>query len=117
MIIKAGIDIVFIPRIQRLLDNPNALQRMLHARELSNLEPRHIAGVIAAKEAFFKALEMRPEWHEVEVTAKESGKPILLLSSALQKKVKDADCSISHDEEYAVASVVLVQEVSHAHPS
>ena len=107
MPIKTGVDIVHIPRIQRLLENPDALRRMLHDSELADPDPQHLAGIIAAKEAFFKAFEMRPRWHDVEVKSKPNGKPTFLLSAEFQEQVEDLDLSISHDHEYAIAQVVV----------
>ncbi len=107
MRIKTGVDIVYIPRIASLIDNRQTIERMLHGSELSCLEPQHIAGIIAAKEAFFKAFEMRPRWHDIEVRPKPNGKPTLLLSAEFQERVEELDVSISHDHHYAIAQVVM----------
>ncbi|MBI4150268.1 holo-ACP synthase [Candidatus Woesearchaeota archaeon] len=105
--IATGVDIVHIPTIEHLLEDPATLKRMLHASELSHPDPQHLAGIIAAKEAFFKAFEMRPQWHEIEVKAKSNGKPVLVLSTKWERQIMDLDVSISHDHEYAIAQVVV----------
>ncbi len=113
MSLKAGVDIVYIPRMVRLLENQDALQRMLHPSELAdsngkaNGRAEHIAGIIAAKEAFFKAFEQRPRWHDVEVKLKTNGKPTLSFMSLWAERIEDIDVSISHDQDYAIACVVI----------
>ena len=107
MTVKTGIDIVHIPRIKRLLGNETALRRMLHESEMGDMAPQHIAGIIAAKEAFFKSLEMVPKWKEVEILSKQNGKPCISLGNRLRSQVQNIDLSISHDKDYAIAQVVV----------
>jgi len=107
MPVKTGIDIVHIPRIKRLLENEAAVNCMLHRSELANMEPQHIAGIIAAKEAFFKSLEMVPKWKEIEISSKQNGKPFISLGNRLLSHVQSVDLSISHDAEYAIAHVIV----------
>ncbi|MBI4449246.1 4'-phosphopantetheinyl transferase superfamily protein [Candidatus Woesearchaeota archaeon] len=104
--IKVGIDMVRLDKVDRLLADPLAAQRVFHADELQTQSLEHIAGILAAKEAFWKALESPPKWLDVRVSHKPNGKPRLEWKSDLQ--LIDADVSISHDGEYAVASVMVV---------
>ena len=104
--IKVGIDMVRLEKVDHLLADPLAAQRVFHVDELKVQTLEHIAGIFAAKEAFWKALESPPRWLDVRITHKPNGKPKLEWSQDL--KILDADVSISHDGEYAVASVMLV---------
>lgn len=101
---KTGIDIVHIEKISELSEL--AKLRVFSPKELENSNPEHLAGIFAAKEAFFKALEMSPKWLNVEVNYKENGKPYLTLLQ--DYGISKMDLSISHDNDYAVASVVLL---------
>jgi len=92
-----------------LLENAEAVQKVFYPSELRSATPEHAAGVFAAKEALFKALGKQPDWLAVEVINDESGKPYLRLSADIEKKYK-ASLSISHEKDYAVAFVVLVEE-------
>ncbi len=108
--LRCGIDIVHIPRIARLLENPEAIKRMLCDAELADMDPHHIAGLIAAKEAFFKAFEMAPVWHDIEIQKKQNGKPTLAFSSRFDGRIDECDLSISHDADYAIAYVVITKK-------
>ena len=73
-----------------------------------------LAGRFAAKEAFAKALDGAPgvAWHDVEVRKGPSGRPRLELRGAAAELVEKAHVSrwhvtISHDESFATAMVVL----------
>ena len=107
MVVRTGIDIVHIPKIKRLMENDTAIRKIFHSNELKNLDAEHLAGIFAAKEAVFKALKKKPEWLSVELKYEDSGAPILNLSNDLAQKILHSDVSISHDEDYAIASVVF----------
>ena len=107
MPIKTGVDIVYIPRIEKILKNSDAVRRLFHSLELKNTAPEHLAGIIAAKEAFFKVFEERPRWLEIEVKTKKNGKPTFVLNKKYEKMIKSIDVSISHDHDYAIACVVV----------
>ena len=109
--LKTGIDLVHVAQIKKMVGNEAALKRLLHRTELHNPgtnRVEHIAGIVAAKEAFFKALGSVPRWLDVEIVYEKNGKPRLKYSGILKQKIKEADVSISHDKDYAVASVVLI---------
>ncbi|MEK6874588.1 MAG: holo-ACP synthase [Nanoarchaeota archaeon] len=104
--IKIGIDIVKIDKVEKLLIDYQATQKVFHPGELQSQSLEHIAGIFAAKEAFFKALEQTPDWLGVMIEHKPNGKPRLSWSQSMS--IIDADVSISHDADYAVASVMLI---------
>jgi phosphopantetheine--protein transferase-like protein len=102
-----GTDLVFVPKIRKLLSEE--LQKIYTANELTNNTAEHLAGILAAKEAFFKTLGYKADWHDVWIEYEQSGRPIL--HSILLKQKQLASVSISHDGEYAIA-VVLIYENS-----
>lgn len=111
--LRTGIDLVHIAKMKKMLQNEAALKRVFHSSELETTNKKsntaeHLAGIFAAKEALFKAIGTTPQWLDVEVIHEISGKPKLNYSSDLTQKIQEADVSISHDEDYAIASVVLI---------
>ena len=123
MIIGTGIDIVAIKRIReaetkwgrRFLDRVFTEGEIRYS--LNHKSPHiHLAARFASKEAMMKAvgtgLRDGIRWTDIEVINKESGRPGVVLHG----KVKDIagsmgvtgiHMSISHDEAYAIAQVVL----------
>lgn len=107
--IKTGIDIVKVSRIAKLIEDPDFIGRVFNENELKKNKPKNLAGVFALKESFFKATQIKiKKWNEVIVLYQDNGKPYLKFDENLVDfKIKSIDCSISHDDEYAVANVVL----------
>lgn len=105
MPLRLGIDLVHIPRVQQLLSNQTALERIFTAKELKNKDPSHLAGILALKEAVFKALDRPPSWQEVEVSSSTTGRPIVSLSPSI-KNASVMDASVSHEGGYAVGAVI-----------
>ncbi len=111
--IKTGIDIVYIPRIEKIIENSSLLNKIFSKKELKILNKEHLAGIFALKEAFFKALKTKPKWLAIEVTNKPNGEPKLNISNEIRLKLKnliDMSYSISHDNEYAIANVTILTE-------
>jgi len=106
MSVACGVDITYIPWIKRLQKNDHKLRKFFDPTEITEASDEHIAGILAAKEAFFKALGKPPKFLEVKVINKKSGKPQLIPSPKFQTYIS-ADVSISHDKNYAIALVVL----------
>jgi phosphopantetheine--protein transferase-like protein len=109
MAVACGVDIIYIPGVQKISRDEAMLKKFLDAAEIQNPSLEHLAGLIAAKEAFFKALGIMPKFRDVQITHDPSGKPQLKVPSLL-KKYTSCDVSISHDGDYAVAFVVLEYE-------
>ena len=109
--IKTGIDIVKIERIKKNLGNETFLKKTFNDSELKNPVER-LAGIFALKEAFFKASQIKiKKWNEIVVKKNKNGKPYLVFDESLiDFKIKNIDCSISHDGEYAIANVVILTE-------
>lgn len=65
---KIGIDIVYIPRFKALMQNKSFINKVFHASEIQDYRPEHLAGIFAAKEAFFKSLDKKTlDWLAVEI--------------------------------------------------
>lgn len=107
MAILTGIDLVYIQDVKKMLGNDKLLRNFFHQSELQS-DAQHLAGIIAAKEAFFKALGIVPKFLEIEIAYDPSGRPKIKASPQL-KKYKSCDVSISHERNYAVAVVVMAK--------
>lgn len=107
MVLRTGIDIICVPSLSTKLDQPGFKELAFHPSELENEDPAHLAGILAAKEAFFKAINHPVEWLHVEVKYEGTGRPMLSFSDSLTQDFSDCDLSIAHDGEYAIAQVIL----------
>lgn len=97
---KVGIDLVKISRFKKAA--MGELGKVFLKSELEqNPRAESLAGIFAAKEAFFKAIGKKGDWLSVCIDKQPSGKPVVL--SAKGK----AEVSISHDGEYAIAIVLI----------
>ncbi len=103
--IRLGTDIVYIPGIARIAASEAALRRIFHPAELGTQSLEHLAGIIAAKEAFFKALGKKPRFLDIEIAHERTGRPYIKAT----QKFHTLDVSISHDKDYATAVVILEQ--------
>lgn len=106
MATRCGIDIVYIPALKSTFRGDTVLKKFFHADELRNSSLEHLAGVLAAKEAFFKALGTVPKFTEVQVRYGPSGRPYLVVAPEWLI-YKTCDVSISHDNDYAAAMVIM----------
>ena len=125
-IIGIGIDLVDIPRVERLLarHGARAMEKLLTDSEIAYVRAMaqptpHLAARIAAKEAAFKALQSLPgasvvSWHDLEVTRDSGGRPGLSLlgrAAALAKRhgPLEVHLSLSHAQSTAGAVAVVVR--------
>lgn len=114
--IKNGIDIVDIKRIEHSLENESFKAKVYGQDELKELESKRsesYAGVFCAKEAFAKALGTGIRGFslcEVQVLHDEYGAPYFSLSGNAQKVATEKglkfSLSISHTDTVAIASVI-----------
>lgn len=106
--IKLGCDLVYMPRLEKHLDNAAWLNKIMTEEEykqFSEIKVRkqkleYFSGRFAAKEAYAKALKTgigKVDFHDFEVLKLASGQPYSPL----------AQVSISHDGEYAMAVVII----------
>lgn len=113
--IKTGIDLVEIARIQSAL-SPAFLKRVLSEREFEFYQTIHnetrkltyLAGRFAAKEALFKALkkgDLTLNFRDITVFNDDNGAPYF--ESFPHQDRYNIELSISHTDQYAVAIVLL----------
>ncbi len=102
-----GIDIVYLPEFEKKVKNLS-LEKVFLSHELSqNKTVENLAGIFAAKEAFFKAIGRKENWLDVWIEKTKEGKP-LIKSVLTQNKI--AELSISHAGDYAIAIVGIKDE-------
>ena len=120
-----GVDLVKIERVRQKagenLDSPLARgafteSELEYARGRGVAAFQSLAGFFAAKEAFFKATQLWPGFHDIWVEHEDNGKPYLGFSEKAREKMLEASLdpehvniqlTISHEKEFAVAVVVL----------
>lgn len=107
--VRVGTDLVSVAQIVRLCADPAFLARAFHPAEIAESQPERLAGILAAKEAFFKAIGSAPHWLAVEVVRAASGRPMLRLGGSVRAlAIRDVDISISHAGDYAVAIALVL---------
>jgi len=123
MIYGIGIDIVKIERMRKVVEKwgQKFLKRVFTDNEISYCSARRIpylslAVRFAAKEALFKALgsEIPISYKDIEVINTASGKPFLKINGRLEdhfkkKLINKTHLSLSHENEYGIAFVILEQ--------
>lgn len=125
MVILSGIDIVENERIKKLIEKvPSSINDIFSKIELEYCQAKvypyqSFAARFAAKEALLKATDshiLRYNLSKIEVSNKNSGKPILTLQSEeLTKKIQSLlgkqdfsiNISLSHEKEYSIAEVII----------
>jgi holo-[acyl-carrier protein] synthase len=90
----------------------NALKRFLNPSEINLVKtPSSAAGFWAAKEAFGKALGTGIgkdcSFLDIEIKKTKKGKPFFSKETLKKFDLKNADLSISHDGNFAIAAVIL----------
>jgi len=113
--VRTGIDLVSLREFGRSLESggETMLRRLFHPSEASGASIEKLAGIFAAKEATFKALDMPlGNWHVVEIRHDPEGKPRIIFAPEFDRSlITSLDVSISHAGEYAVAcAVALVKD-------
>ncbi|MBZ5589115.1 MAG: holo-ACP synthase [Acidobacteriia bacterium] len=119
MIVGVGLDLVSVARAERMLSRHGArlLSRCCAPGEVLRPDDAgHVAGVLAAKEAAFKALGsgwgLGVGWRDPVVSRTSDGAPRLTLTGAAASLaetlgVRTAHLSITHAAGVAVAVVIL----------
>jgi holo-[acyl-carrier protein] synthase len=119
VIVGVGLDLVSVERAQAMLvrHGQRLLIRCFAPGEIARpADPEHVAGLLAAKEAVFKALgtgwEMGVGWRDAAVSRLTSGAPRLTLAGgaalrAAELGVRTTHLSITHSAGVAVAVVIL----------
>lgn len=100
---KIGTDIVKISRIEKSIEKSSFLSSVFTENEIAySKKSESFAGIFAAKEAYLKALGtgINCRLNTIEILHNSKGKPYI-------NGVQKSDLSISHDGDYAVATVIL----------
>ncbi len=128
MVVKTGTDIVYIPRIQALLNkyNQKFIKRVLNNQEMQSIAKinpnniaKHLAKRFSAKESIAKALGtgigyQNISFHDITITNDNKGKPLVHFSEKInhllqqQGQNKTYDLSISDDKNFAISIFVLI---------
>jgi len=107
-----GIDIIKISRMQKMMERfkDKSLQKFLHSEEIELIKnPATAAGFWAVKEAVSKALGVgigsECSFFDIKIYKTRRGAPKIALSKKIIQKfdIIDADVSITHDGDYAIA--------------
>ena len=110
---QAGVDIIEVARIAKLVKNRKFLNKIFSKEEIDYCSKRkncseHYAVRFAAKEAIWKAVGDRKLSHkDISVKNDSFGKPVVVLPKRLDKIRKKICISLSHTKNYAVALAVL----------
>jgi holo-[acyl-carrier protein] synthase len=111
-----GIDLISVPRMERLLKKfgQKALLRFLCEEEILLVKnDTTAAGFWAVKEAFSKALGTgigsKCSFHDIKIYKDEQGAPKIALSRKIIKEfgITRTALSITHDGEFAIAVVTI----------
>lgn len=122
--ISCGNDIIRISRVKDSIEQVGEtfLKRVYTDEEINYCESRRMckyqsyAARFAAKEAVYKAIapntSAEVEWKNIEVKRESNGKPYIelygkLKEIAIEKNINSMDLSLSHDGDYAMATVVM----------
>lgn len=124
MKISCGTDIVSIERIKKAIERHREKflntvytdDEIKYCLEHDASKYQHFAARFAAKEAAFKAItkiiedEKSVDWKNIEVLKKEDGRPNIYFKNIEAQRIKSIDISLSHSDEFAVATVVVLYE-------
>ncbi|MGN1203079.1 MAG: holo-ACP synthase [Eubacterium sp.] len=100
---KIGTDIVRISRIEKSIKSDAFMQKVFTGKEREYCKrAESYAGIFAAKEAYFKAIGTGIKFPltDIEILHDDKGKPFI-------SGISNCDVSISHDGEYAIATVIV----------
>lgn len=100
---RVGTDIIRISRIEKSLTNEHFKESTFTADEIAYCKrAESFAGLFAGKEAYLKAVGtgINRRLNMIEILHDEKGRPYL-------SGIPNSDISISHDGDYAVATVIL----------
>lgn len=128
MILGLGIDVVHPRRLRRWQEWPGLFERFYHPDELAECRKRADGGLLslaarfAAKEAFGKALGSGLRGmalRDIIVTNEPGGRPVLRVTGTARRALAaaggtDVMVSLSHEDEAAIAVVIIQGKPPHA---
>jgi len=114
MTYEIGIDLVDVSNFKKSIERTKPLKHRLFTKyEIDYCKNRgieHLASRFAAKEAFFKACNLRKlSWKDIEIRNIKSGKPVIILSKKIKAKLsfKSVKVSLSQTGKNAMAFVII----------
>lgn len=112
--IKNGVDLVEVARVERLMAEPRFADSVFTEEEKKwiGAQAHRAAGCFAAKEAVSKALGTGIRgfsFKDIEISHNSLGAPLVTLHGEAKKILGDQNLSlsISHEKHYAVAFAIL----------
>ena len=122
MVIKTGVDIIEVDRVQEAIESQGErfLKKVYTTNEIKycsntgKMTYQHYAARFAAKEAIYKAISdiISPNeddiLNKIEITNTETGKPIVNLSKLHIQNIESMDLSLSLIKSYAIASFSII---------
>ncbi len=111
MIVRVGLDVVEVARIEEAIARPRFLERILTPREREECRTiLRIAGRWAAKEAIAKAVDIKLKWHDVEISNDAVGAPVAVINHPIFRDGSHRiHLSLSHERGIAAAVAILEQ--------
>ena len=115
--ISNGIDLVNINRFKNIINNEKLLNSLFNNQEIEYINKHKsletIAGLFAAKEAFLKAIKKginNYSLKDIEIMHDTNNAPYIILHNNIKKEynINNISLSISHDKDYAVAIVSII---------
>lgn len=113
-----GIDIIEVSRINKSLQSPNFLSKILTEQEINYIsrykdKVEHIAGFFCAKEAVMKALEdcKNISFQDIAICHRQTGKPYVKLYGKAKEVFDNTKCKsieISISQSHTVATAICV---------
>lgn len=119
MVLGLGCDIIQVARFQKWLIKDKLLRRYFTNQELQyvsnvpkDLATQRLAGMFAAKEAFIKSVMHAVKLTDIVIERNVQGAPRLRLERSALKALQQKGAvyslvSISHERDYATATVVI----------
>ena len=112
-----GVDLLNINRFDKKKNDKTFLNKVFTENELEYIKKRKMnnetmAGIFCAKEAFLKAIKKGINDYslkDIEVSHNDDNAPFIILYNELKDKYQNNNISlsISHDKDYAVATVLI----------
>lgn len=115
--ISNGIDITYIKRFEELKTDERFMNKVFTSDEREYIKSHNnttqtIAGIYAAKEAFLKSLKKGINNYaltDIEIKHGNNKEPYIILHNSLSNlEYTSISISISHDNDYAIASCVIL---------
>ncbi|MBL7058503.1 4'-phosphopantetheinyl transferase superfamily protein [Patescibacteria group bacterium] len=99
-----------IHKIYSQLGDSDFMDKTFHDFEKHPIDARRLSTIYALKECVFKAIDISDrDWLDIKVLFSARGKPrITLCSNISPLGLESVDCSVSHENGYILANVVLL---------